>query len=125
MCRKDINFQSYPIHLEVSHPEEDSNDRREAGQARLIGGVMVKKVMQEEVKKHEEQDVNDDNITMEDTAGEFTFLLNGLGGGFQTADGQPRGWHVYLVSFQGRTCDIIIVLFLFLCLRRGRIRKSQ
>ena len=66
VCRKDINFQWYRNHLEVSHPEEDSSDRREAGQARLFGGVKGKKVVQVEVKEHEEQDENDEDMTMEE-----------------------------------------------------------
>ena len=53
MCRKEINYQFYTNHLEVSHPEEDSNDRREAEQTRLFGGIMRKKVAQEEVKVQE------------------------------------------------------------------------
>ena len=46
VCRKEINFQSYPNHLQLSHPEEDSDDRREAGQTTLSGSVKVKKVVQ-------------------------------------------------------------------------------
>jgi uncharacterized protein YijF (DUF1287 family) len=46
VCRKEINFQSYPNHLQLSHPEEDSDDRREAGQTTLFGSVKVKKVVQ-------------------------------------------------------------------------------
>ena len=53
VCRKEINYQFYTNHLEVSHPEEDSNDRREAGQTRLFGGIMLKRVAQEEVKVQE------------------------------------------------------------------------
>ena len=53
VCRKEINYQFYTNHLEVSQPEEDSNDRRDAGQTRLFGGIMVKKVAQEEVKVQE------------------------------------------------------------------------
>ena len=68
VCRKEINYQFYTNHLEVSHPDEDSNDRREAGQTRLFGGIMVKKVVQEEVKEQEEQDKSDENVSMEETS---------------------------------------------------------
>ena len=59
VCRKEINYQFYTNHLEVSHPEEDSNDRRDAGQTRLFGGIMVKRVAQEEVKVQEKHEKND------------------------------------------------------------------
>ena len=49
VCKEVINYQSYPTHLK-SHPGEDPSDRREAGQAKLFGGVMIKKVAQEEQK---------------------------------------------------------------------------
>ena len=42
VCREEINFQSYPKHLQTSHPEEDSSDRREAGQGRLTRGLLVR-----------------------------------------------------------------------------------
>ena len=49
VCKEVINYQSYPTHLK-SHPGEDPSDRREAGQGKLFGGVMIKKVAQEEQK---------------------------------------------------------------------------
>ena len=42
VCQEELNFQSYSDHIKVLHPEEDPRDRRELGQARLFGGVMVK-----------------------------------------------------------------------------------
>ena len=71
VCRKEINYQFYTNHLEVSHPDEDSNYRREAGQTRLFGGIMVKKVVQEEVKEQEKQDKSDEDVTMEKTSETF------------------------------------------------------
>ena len=43
MCREEQNFQSYSDHIKAVHPEEDPRDRREFGQAKLFGGVMVKR----------------------------------------------------------------------------------
>ena len=47
VCREELNFQSYSDHIKALHPEEDPRDRREFGQAKLFGGVMVKKVTKE------------------------------------------------------------------------------
>ena len=65
VCREVLNYQSYPKHLE-SHPGEDPSDRREAGQGKLFGGVMVKKVVQEEQKEQDEYD-EDIAVTMGET----------------------------------------------------------
>ena len=47
VCREELKFQSYSDHIKAVHPEEDPRDRREFGQAKLFGGVMVKKVTTE------------------------------------------------------------------------------
>ena len=53
MCREELNFQSYSDHIKAVHPEEDPRDRRELGQAKLFGGVMVKKVTKETSQEHD------------------------------------------------------------------------
>ena len=72
MCRKEINFQSYSDHLELTHPEEDPKDRREFGQARLFGGVMAKKVVEHMPEntpeyKSENKSDEDEDVSMEET----------------------------------------------------------
>ena len=66
MCRKEINFQSYSDHLELTHPEEDPKDRREFGQARLFGGVMAKKVV-EHMPENTPEYKSDEDVSMEET----------------------------------------------------------
>ena len=72
VCRKEINFQSYSDHLELTHPEEDPKDRREFGQARLFGGVMAKKVVEHMPEntpeyKSENKSDEDEDVSMEET----------------------------------------------------------
>ena len=55
----------------MSHPDKDSNDKREAGQTSLFGGIVVKKVVEEEVKEQEKQDKSDEDVTMEKTSETF------------------------------------------------------
>ena len=65
VCRKVLNFQGYRNHLQVSVPEQDSSNRREAGQAWLFGGVKGKNVVQVEAEVDEhEQDGNDFDMTI-------------------------------------------------------------
>ena len=78
MCREELNFQSYSDHLKASHPEEDPRDRREFGQAKLFGGVTVKKVTKEknqELDKSIEdanpsnEEVHHEDVSMDETVG--------------------------------------------------------
>ena len=70
MCREELNFQSYSDHLKALHPEEDPRDRREFGQAKLFGGVMVKKVTTEttETTAETSQEVQEHDKSIEDAA---------------------------------------------------------
>ena len=82
MCREELNFQSYSDHIKAIHPEEDPRDRREFGQAKLFGGVVVKKVTSQETSQEHDKSIEDagpsrsqsneevhDDVSMEEAVG--------------------------------------------------------